>query len=182
MARRQAGRPWVTGSARAGVEAPPRQVIGWRLWSWLSLVVIGLWMVPLGGSAFPSSWRPSPPAPLFPRGGAADAPVPYARGEARPRGNTPEGARFADWVVSTDPQQQYMLEAFVRDDRVLGVLVNPRLTNGQVQQMLTSLLSGMQRTFPDRPLEVIAYDRSGDQLARLTWDSQTRRAHTAWRR
>lgn len=75
-----------------------------------------------------------------------------------------------------------MLAAFVRDDRVLGVLVNPRLTKGQVQQMLTSLLSGMQRTFPDRPLEVIAYDRSGDQLACLTWDPQTRQAHTVWRR
>jgi hypothetical protein len=74
-----------------------------------------------------------------------------------------------------------MLEAFVWDDRVLGVLVNPRLTKGQVQQMLTSLLSGMQRTFPDRPLEVIAYDRSGDQLAPLIWDPQTRRAHTVWR-
>jgi hypothetical protein len=47
--------------------------------------------------------------------------------------------------------------------------------------MLTSLLSGMQRTFPDQPLEVIAYDRNGDQLARLTWDPQTRQAHTVWR-
>jgi hypothetical protein len=116
--------------ARGG-EAPPRQLIEWRLWSWLSLVVIGLWMVPQGGSAFPSSGRTSPPASFFPRGGAADAPVPHARGEERSLGNTPEGAGFADWVVATDPQQQYILEAFVRDNRMLGLLVNPRLTRGR---------------------------------------------------
>jgi hypothetical protein len=32
---------------------------------------------------------------------------------------------FADWVVSTDPERCYLLDAFVRDDRVLGVIVHP---------------------------------------------------------
>jgi hypothetical protein len=125
MARRQAGRPWVTGSVRAGVEAQaqPREATGWRrgqgwrLQPWLSLVVVGLWMVPVWGSAYPDSGRASPPAPFLPRSGEADAPVPHERGEARPRGNTPEGAGFADWVVSTDPQHQYILDTFVRDNR-----------------------------------------------------------------
>jgi hypothetical protein len=48
--------------------------------------------------------------------------------------------------------------------------------------MLTSLLSAMRRTFPDRVLEVIAYDRSGDPLARLSWDPHTQQARTVWRR
>jgi hypothetical protein len=100
----------------------------------------------------------------------------------RPRGNTPEGAVLADWVVSTDPEHRHLLDAFVRDERVLGVIVHPQRTRGQVQQMLTSLLSAMQRTFPDRPLEVLAYYRSGDQLARLEWDPHTRQARTVWRR
>jgi hypothetical protein len=85
-------------------------------------------------------------------------------------------------VVSTDPQHRYLLDAFVRDDRILGVIVHPQLTRGQVQRMLTSLLSAMQRTFPDHPLEVIAYYSSGDQLARLTWDPQTKKARAIWRR
>ena len=123
-----------------------------------------------------------PPSPFWPGGGPPDPSVPHGRGEARPRGNTPEGVEFADWVVSTDPQRQYVLDAFVRDNRILGIIVNPRLTRGQVQQMLTSLLSAMQRAFPDRPLEVMAYYRSGDQLARLWWDPQTRQARTVWRR
>jgi hypothetical protein len=104
------------------------------------------------------------------------------REPAAPRGNTPEGAIVADWVVSTDPEPRSLLDAFVRDDRVLGVIVHPQLTREQVQQMLTSLLSAMQRTFPDRSLEVIAYYRSGDQLARLQWDPHTRQAKTVWRR
>jgi hypothetical protein len=48
--------------------------------------------------------------------------------------------------------------------------------------MLTSLLSAMPRTFPDRPLEVLAYDRSGNQLAHLQWDPHTRQERTVWRR
>src|ERR671923_85393 len=117
----------------------------------------------------------TPPAAIFwPHGAYVDNPVPYGRGEARPRGNTSEGAEFAAWVVSTDPQRRYVLDAFVRDNRILGVIVNPHLTRGQVQQMLTSLLSAMQRAFPDRLLEVIAYYRSGDQLARLWWDPHTK--------
>jgi hypothetical protein len=123
----------------------------------------------------------APPSPFWPGGGPVDPSLPHGRGAARPRGNTPEGAEFAEWVLSTDPQHQYVLDAFVRDERILGVMVNPRLTRGQVQHMLTSLLSGMQRAFPDRPLEVMAYYRSGDQLARLRWDPQTGQARTVWR-
>jgi hypothetical protein len=108
--------------------------------------------------------------------------APQRRASEAPRGNTPEGAIFADWVVATDPEHRSLLDAFVRDDRVLGVIVHLQLTRGQVQQMLTSLLSAMQRTFPDRPLEVLAYYRSGDQLARLQWDPHTRQAKTVWRR
>jgi hypothetical protein len=84
-------------------------------------------------------------------------------------------------VISTDPEHRYLFDAFVRDNRILGVFVNPHFTRGQVQQMLTSLLTGMQHTFPGCPLEVLAYCRNGDQLARLTWNPQTRQAHTVWR-
>jgi hypothetical protein len=35
-------------------------------------------------------------------------------------------------VVSTDPEHRYLFDAFVRDNRVLGVIVNPQLTRGQV--------------------------------------------------
>ena len=85
-------------------------------------------------------------------------------------------------MVATDPEHRYLLDAFVRDDRVLGVIVHPQRTRGQVQQMLTSLLSAMQRTFLDRPLEVIAYYRSGDQLARLHRDPHTQQAKIVWSR
>ena len=34
----------------------------------------------------------------------------------------------------------------------------------------------------DSHLEVLAYYRNGDQLARLQWDPHTRQARTVWRR
>jgi hypothetical protein len=158
---------------------------------WLGLTAVLLWALSAAASGVPThgAW----PAPggvgqraeglagswIASRGRAA---APHQRESEAPRGNTPQGAIFADWVVSTDPEHRYLLDAFVRDDRVLGVIVHPQRTRGQVQQMLTSLLSAMQRAFPDRPLEVIAYYRSGDQLARLQWDPHTQQARTVWRR
>ncbi len=157
---------------------------------WLGLVAVVLWALSLETSGGPALGAWPGPERMGQRTGGPDLPAMAGRGEAAPhrresaapRGNTPEGAIFADWVVATDPEHRYLLDAFVRDDRVLGVIVHPQLTQGQVQQMLTSLLSAMQRTFPDRPLEVIAYYRSGDQLARLQWDPHTRQAKTVWRR
>ena len=158
---------------------------------WLGRGAVGLWALTLVTSGVPTyeAW-PAPggvgqsavgPALSWVAGRWGEAPPPR-RESAAPRGNTPEGAVFADWVVSTDPEHHHLLDAFVRDERVLGVIVHPQRTRGQVQQMLTSLLSAMQRTFPDRPLEVLAYYRSGDQLARLEWDPHTRQARTVWRR
>jgi hypothetical protein len=157
---------------------------------WLGRSAVGLWALSMVTSSAPTlgAW----PAP----GGVGQSAVgptrswiagrgreaPHRRESEAPRGNTPEGAAFADWVVATDPEHRHLLDAFVRDERVLGVIVHPQRTRGQVQQMLTSLLSAMQRTFPDRPLEVLAYYRSGDQLARLEWDPHTRQARTVWRR
>jgi hypothetical protein len=158
---------------------------------WLGRGAVGLWALSIVTSGVPTlgAW----PAP----GGVGQSAVgpalswvasrgreaaPYRREPEAPRGNTPEGAVFADWVVATDPEHRSLLDAFVRDDRVLGVIVPPQRTRQEVQQMLTSRLSAMPRTFPDRPLEVLAYDRSGDQLARLPWDPHTQQASTVWRR
>jgi hypothetical protein len=158
---------------------------------WLGRGAVGLWALTLVTSSVLTygTW-PTPPGAGQSAGGPALSWVagrwgeaaPHRRESAAPRGNTPEGTIFADWVVATDPEHRYLLDAFVRDDRVLGIIVHPQRTRGQVQQMLTSLLSAMQRTFPDRPLEVLAYYRSGDQLARLQWDPHTRQATTVWRR
>jgi hypothetical protein len=126
----------------------------------------------------------TPPAPASyaaPSNGYGGYYQPQAGGQQAVRGNTPEGSTFANWVLSTDPQHKYIVDAFVRDDQVLGVIVNPTMTKGQVQQAMGALLSGMQRTFPNRPLEVITYYVSGDELARTTWDPRTNQANTVWR-
>ena len=128
-----------------------------------------------GGTAVPP---PSPTSPARPYGGYY---TPHGRDEPTQRGNTPEGAVFADWVLSTDPQRKYIVDAFVWDNRILGVIVNPTMTRGEAQQMLHSLLTGMRRTFPGRLLEVIAYYESGNEMARITWDAQTKQAQTVWR-
>jgi hypothetical protein len=124
----------------------------------------------------------SAPPGVASRSGDAAAPAPQA-GPLAPgvRGDTPEGARFAEWVVSTDPERRYVLDAFVRDNRVLGVKVNPTMTKGQVQESLQSLLAGMRKAFPGRPLEVIAFYESGHDLARISFDPQTGQTRTWWR-
>jgi hypothetical protein len=159
--------------------------------SWLGRGAVGLWALSLVTSGVPTlgAW-PTPggvgqravgPTRSWIAGRGREA-APHRRESEASRGNTPEGAIFADWVVATDPEHRSLLDAFVRDERVLGVIVHPQRTREQVQQMLTSLLRAMPRTFPDRSLEVIAYYRSGDQLARLPWDPHMQQARTVWRR
>src|SRR5215467_11029602 len=70
------------------------------------------------------------------------------------RGNTPEGAQFAEWVISTDPEAKFIRNAFVRDEQVLRVIFDDGVTRSEVEMRIGSLLSDMRRTFHDRPLEV----------------------------
>ncbi len=121
---------------------------------------------------------PSYPAPSSGYGGQY---APQGSGQTTQRGNTPESASFAAWVLSTDPQRKYIVDAFVRDNRTLGVIVSPTITRGQAQQAMGSLLNGMQRTFGNRPLEVIAYYTSGDELSRMQWDPRTGKTAQTWK-
>jgi hypothetical protein len=47
--------------------------------------------------------------------------------------------------------------------------------------LLILMLPHVLNALAGRPLEGLAYYRNGDQLARLTWNPQTRQAHTLWR-
>ena len=84
-------------------------------------------------------------------------------------------------MLSTDPDRRYVRDAFVRDDRVLGVMFNPTMTRAEVQQAMRSFVSAMERTFPRRQVEVIACYESGDQLARAATDPRTGAVQIAWR-
>jgi hypothetical protein len=102
--------------------------------------------------------------------------------QADVRGNTDAGAALAEWVISTDPEQRSIVEAFVRDERVLVITVNPTSTPEDVDQALRSLLTAMRKTFPDRRVEAIAYHESGDQLERLVWNPERGEVEAHWRR
>jgi len=88
-------------------------------------------------------------------------------------GDTDEGAAFARWVVDQDPGHRYYTGAVVRGDQTLGVKVQPNLTKGDLRDLLVSLTEGMARTFPGRPIKVIAFYQSGDKLAEANYDPRT---------
>jgi hypothetical protein len=92
----------------------------------------------------------------------------YAGGTAT--GDTEAGAAFARWVVEQDPQRRYITGAVVRGEETLGVKVQPNITKGDLRDLLVSLTQGMARTFPGRPIRVIAFYQSGDKLAEATFD------------
>jgi hypothetical protein len=87
-----------------------------------------------------------------------------------PRGDTEGGATFADWVVSMDPDRRYIRDAFVRDERVLAVIVSPTMTPREVDEALHWFLTAMGKTFPGR-VEAVASYESGDLLPRLVWNA-----------
>ena len=90
-------------------------------------------------------------------------------------GDTEAGAAFARWVLEQDPQRQYITDAVVRDEQALGVKVQPNITRGELQNLLTALTEGMARTFPGRPLQVTAFYQSGDRLAEAEYDPRSGR-------
>jgi len=89
-------------------------------------------------------------------------------------GDTQHGAQFARWVLDQDPRRQYITDAVVRDDRHLGVKVQPNITRGDLHQLLESLAIGMSREFPGREIEVTAFYQSGDKLAEAYLDPRSR--------
>ena len=88
-------------------------------------------------------------------------------------GDTEEGSAFARWVVDQDPGHRYYTGAVVRGDQTLGVKVQPTITKGELRDLLVSLTQGMARTFPGRPLRVIAFYQSGDKLAEASYDPRS---------
>ena len=99
----------------------------------------------------------------------------YAGGVAT--GDTREGAAFARWVLEQDPQRRYLTDAVVRGEQVLGIKVQPTVTKGQLRELLPALAEGMARTFPGRPLKVLAFYQSGDKLAEADFDPRTGRVN-----
>lgn len=95
----------------------------------------------------------------------------YAGGTAT--GDTDAGTSFARWVVDQDPEHRYLTGAVVRGEQTLGVKVQPTVTKGELRDLLVSLTQGMARTFPDRPIKVIAFYQSGDKLAEANYDPRT---------
>ena len=85
-------------------------------------------------------------------------------------GDTRAGAAFAQWVLDQDPGRQYITDAVVRNEQTLGIKVQPTLTRRELQQLLVSLTEGMARTFPGRPVGVIAFYQSGERLAEAMYN------------
>jgi hypothetical protein len=88
--------------------------------------------------------------------------------------DTQAGAAFAQWVLEQDPQHEYITDAVVRNEESLGVKVNPQITKADAQRLMTSLTEAMARTFPDKPVQVIAFYQSGDKLAQADYDPRSR--------
>lgn len=89
-------------------------------------------------------------------------------------GDTQHGAQFARWVLDQDPSRQYITDAVVRDDRHLGVKVQPNISRGDLHQLMESLAVGMSREFPGQEIEVTAFYQSGDKLAESYLDPRSR--------
>ncbi|MFN8496666.1 MAG: hypothetical protein U0641_02335 [Anaerolineae bacterium] len=112
------------------------------------------------------------PLPPAQNGGA------YKGGTAT--GDTAEGARFAQWALDQDPERRYITDAVVRNNRTLGVKVNPNVTKNDVQALLVALAQGMARTFPGQAVTVDAFYQAGPKLAEAQFNPQTNRVDIQW--
>jgi hypothetical protein len=147
---------------------------GGRLRRWAA--ALGLFVVLAGPAGAVAGCGGGATAPVA--GDARELTVPQRYGGAHAggtaTGDTDAGAAFARWVLEQDPQRRYITDAVVRGDQTLGVKVQPTVTQGELRDLLAALAEGMARTFPGRPLRVIAFYQSADKLAEATYDPRTR--------
>ena len=139
-------------------------------------VVAALTVLAAGSSATGTS-----SAPVSSGGSAgqitAPAPIGGSYGGGHASGDTEAGAAFARWVLDQDLRRELMTDPVVRNEATLGVKVQPNVTKGDVQNLLVALTEGMARTFPGKPLTVIAFYQSGDKLAEADLDPRTNRVN-----
>src|SRR5687768_10499334 len=94
----------------------------------------------------PAGWRPATPT--------AAPPSPAT-------GDTDRGAAFARWVLEQDRQRQYLTDAVVRGEQVLGIKVQPGLSDDQLRELMEVLAERMAETFPGRrPLAIQVFDQA----------------------
>jgi hypothetical protein len=85
-------------------------------------------------------------------------------------GDTQRGADFARWVLEQDPRREFYTDVVVRGEQSLGVKVQPNVTRRELNDLLVALTEGMSRTFPGKPLTVMAFYQSGDKLAEADYN------------
>ena len=61
------------------------------------------------------------------------------------------------WALAADAEGDVLMDAFVRRDGVLGLIVVPSATPDRVRGTIEYLVWSMARPFPGRPIELIAY-------------------------
>ena len=89
-------------------------------------------------------------------------------------GNTERGAEYARGVLADDPRRSVLLDAWARDEQLLG-LVGRRGAEGEaLRDIILGLAVDMGTTLGGRDAEVIAYNE-GDRaaVARATYDADT---------
>jgi len=143
----------------------------------LAMVVVMLFATACGDSSGNTSTGSSSSS----GGSAADYTSPQQYGGSysggRASGDTQTGEQFARWVLDQDPNRQYITDAVVRNESNLGVKVQPNITKADAQKLLVALTEGMAKTFPNKPLTVVAFYQSGDKLAQANYDNQTNKVN-----
>jgi hypothetical protein len=139
---------------------------------WLGALVVGV--AACGPAVVPGSGREVEAVAPQRYGGA------HQGGTAT--GDTEAGASFARWVLEQDARREYLTDAVVRGEQTLGVKVQPTVTRADAQRLLMALAQGMARTFPDRPLRVLAFYQSGDKLAEAEYSPRTQQVDVRFAR
>jgi hypothetical protein len=82
-----------------------------------------------------------------------------------------------EWALAADAEGDVLMDAFVRRDGVLGLIVAPHATRERVHGTIEYLVGSMAGTFPGHPIEVIAY-QDEQEVARGVLNRQTGQPET----
>ncbi len=98
----------------------------------------------------------------------------YSATVVAPEDQNPAEQEYVRALLARDPGREVLLEAFVREQRLLGIVVRDNARAQALRDLLLGLALEMAAAFPHRDIEVIAYNEGDDQaIARAVYRDDT---------
>lgn len=98
----------------------------------------------------------------------------YSEMAVQPADQTDAEQEYVSKLLARDPEREVIVSAFVREERLLGIVVRDNAEGQALRDLMLGLALDMAASFEHRDIEVIAYnDDDHEAIARAVYQVDT---------